>query len=145
MKGGEWPESLRKAHVAFIPKAGGFPAITILSASYKVFSSCMFRQLIAWHDQWCPWPSALCRGRPGADALQTAIELGLALEEAMAIHKRGMLLISLDPIQVFCLHRMGLLDGLAREFGMLANLRSGFTCFLSSLQLKMRVGDTYSC
>jgi len=106
LKGGEWPQSLLKAHVAFIPKAGGLPAtpvnlrpITILSASYRVFSSCMFRQLLAWHDQWCP--STLCGGRPGADALQTAMELGLTLEEALAIHKRGLLLISLDLSKFF--------------------------------------------
>ena len=135
--------------MAFIPKANEGPPspsnlrpITILSANYRVFSSCMFHNLLEWHDSWCP--PTLCGGRPGSDALQTALELGLTLEEAIELDKRGLLMVSLDLSKFFDSIEWGLIDGLAKEFGLPDSFRDGFSRFLGGLKRKMRVGDTYS-
>jgi hypothetical protein len=102
----------------------------------------MFHNLLEWHDSWCP--PTLCGGRPGADALQTALELGLTLEEALELGKRGLLMVSLDLSKFFDSIEWGLIDGLAKEFGLPDSFRDGFMRFLGGLKRKMRVGDTYS-
>jgi hypothetical protein len=104
--GAPWPQDLLKAHVALIPKSNDGPRtpsnqrpITILSAHHRVFSSCMLTSLIKWHDRLSP--PTLYGGKPGADALKTALEIGLTLEEAIALHERGLLLVSLDLSKFF--------------------------------------------
>ncbi len=96
-----WPSSLRQAHVVFIRKSTDGPKdppnlrpIMVLSAVYPTWSSCMFQRLLKWHDAWCP--SSVCGGRPGSDALQTTLEIGLTLEESIALHQRGLPLVGLD-------------------------------------------------
>ncbi len=99
--------------------------IAILSALYCVFSSCLFKQLFVWHDRWCPL--SICGGRPGADALQTAIEIGLTFEEAVALHQRGLLLVSLDLSKFFGSIEQGLIDGVVGQLGMPDCIRSAFS------------------
>ncbi len=48
------------------------------------------------------------------DALQTALEIGITSEEAIALHKRG-----LDLSKLFDSIARGLMDGLAEAFGCL--------------------------
>jgi hypothetical protein len=148
-KGAPRPTQPLQAHVAFIPKPGDGPKtasdlrpITILSASYRVFSSCMFRKLLKWHDSWCP--EQICGGRPGADALRAAIELGFTLEEAMLLASRGLLLVSLDLPKFFDSIEWGLIQGLAMELGMPPHIMDAFLAFLSELKRRLKVGDTFS-
>jgi hypothetical protein len=149
LRGAPWPRILTKAHVVFIPKSpevsqdpSNLRPITVLSAVYRIWSSCMFQRLLKWRDSWCP--PTICGGRPGSDALQTALEIGLTVEEAIALHQRGLLLVSLDLSKFFDSIEWGLIDFLAEKFGMPTNLRNGFISFLSSLQRKFKVGGTYS-
>ena len=102
----------------------------------------MFKSVVKWHDKWCP--STLCGGKPGADALQTALEIGLSLEEAITLHRRGLLLVSLDLSKFFDSIEWGLIDGLAKRFGMPDPIRNAFMSFLSNLQRKLNIGDTFS-
>ena len=81
-----------------------------------VFSSCIFRQILDWRDKWCR-PS-ICGGRPGKDALSLAIDLGLSLEEAKPLAKRGVSLVSLDLSKFFDSIEWGLIRGLSLELGM---------------------------
>ncbi len=62
-------------------------------------AACIFQRLLTWHDSWCP--PTVCGGRPGSDALQTALKIGLIVEEAIALHQRGLLLVSLDLSKFF--------------------------------------------
>ncbi len=100
----------------------------------------MFHNLLEWHDSWCP--PTLRGGRPGADALRTALELGLTLEEALELGKRGLLVISLDLSKLFDSIEWGLIDGLSKQFGLPDFYRDGFMRFLGGLTRKIRVGDT---
>ncbi len=79
----------------------------------------MFQRLIKWHDSWCP--PTVCGGRPGSDALHTALEIGLTVEEAIALHQRGLLIVSLDLSKFFGSIEWGLIDKLS-EKGDLARL-----------------------
>ncbi len=102
----------------------------------------MFQRLVAWHDLWCP--DNVCGGRPGRDALQTALEIGLTVEEAIALHKRGLLPISLDLSKLFDSIEWGLIDGLAGAFGMPSSFRSAFSTFRAGLQRRFKIGGTFS-
>ena len=149
LKGASWPLQLLQAHVVFVPKPGGdstSPAnlrpITILSAAYRVFSSCLFANLMPWHDAWCP--TNICGGRPGADALSTAMELGFTLEEAIVLQRKGLIMVSLDLSKFFDSIEWNLILGLAQEFGLPQSYLSAFRRFLQGLQRKLKVGGTFS-
>ncbi len=75
--------------------------------------------------------------------MQTALEIGLALEEAITFHKKGLLLVSLDLFKVFGFIEWRLIDGLAREFGMPDFLNSAFFAFLAGLRKRLKIGDTF--
>ncbi len=85
----------------------------------------MYSQLIKRHASWCP--EVVCGGRPGTDALQTGLEIGLTFEESIILHKQCLLLIRLDLPKFFNSFVWGLIDGLAREFGMLDSLRESLS------------------
>jgi len=87
---------------------------------------------------------SICGGRPGADALQTAIDLGFTLEEAMILQKRGLLMISLDLSKFFDSIEWGLLENLARELGLPESYLQAFLSFLQKLRRRFKVGDTFS-
>ncbi len=117
---GEGPYELFRAHMPCIPKANDLPktsanlrSIIILSASYRCFSSCIFHQLLEWHDKWCP--PTICGGRPGRDALSVAMELCLSFEEAMRLGSRGLILVTLDLSKFFDSIEWDHLRGLSLE------------------------------
>ncbi len=76
--------------------------------------------------------------------MPTAIEIGLAVEEARALHKRGLLLVSLDFSKFFDSIDWGLLDALAEQFGMPANIRGAFSGYFCRPQGEFTIGDTFS-
>ncbi len=78
-------------------------------------------------------------GRPGSDALQTALEIGVTLEEAIVLHRRGLLLVSLDLSKFFDSIERGLIDGLAERFGMPKHFRRGFMSSSLLLQEGLRL------
>ncbi len=60
----------------------------------------------------------LCGGKPGADALQTALEIGVTLQEAITLHRRGHLPMGLGLSKFFGSIECGLLDNVGEGFGM---------------------------
>ncbi len=92
----------------------------------------MFRALVPWHDAWCP--EEICGGRPGADALQAAIDLGFTLEEAIFLKKSGILMVSLDLSKFFDSIEWGLIENLARELNLPENYLQAFMGFLKNLK-----------
>jgi hypothetical protein len=72
------------------------------------------------------------------------LETGLTLAEALPLNKRGRLLIRLDLSKFFDSAKWGLIDGLAREFGMPDSLRNALSSFLKRLQRRLKIGDTFS-
>ena len=60
------------------------------------------------------------------------------------LHRRGLLLVSLDLSKFLDSIEWGLIDGLAKRLGMPDPLRKAFMSFLSNLQRKLKIGDTFS-
>ena len=87
---GVWPATLASGYVSLIPKEDlsacpqptVFRPVNILSAVYRLWSSCRFKDCLLWQEQWAPPQMWGCRPRRGAEAL--GLETALQIEEAQS-------------------------------------------------------------